>query len=191
MFGSAVGRVVLHGVFDVLAKRDSSIDAVTWLLGGISVRFFVAHALAAEAFMVAYPRLPTVRRRLEGEKGTLIVGAALGTVMWVVLRALLPIPGPVPIGATVASWLTMALFSGPLIVWIARQHLAMDDVAPGIGRGLAVILPSIFAEIWLFGTNEGNGMGVLIVFVGFAALVLMLVGFVMLLRGTRKARRHA
>lgn len=195
MFGSAIGRVVLQVVFDVLAKRDSSIAVVSWILGGVSVRFFVAHALAAEAFMMAYPRLPTVRRQLEGKKGTLTVGAMLGTVMWVVLRALMPIPGPVRMGITLASWLTMALFSGPLIVWVALQFVAsatLDasarEARRGIGRGFAVILAAVFALIWTFGSEEGSQLGILIAFVGLGALAIGLVGMGMLVGGMRKAR---
>ena len=74
--------------------------------------------------MLAHPRLPTVRQQLRRDKGTLVVGAALGTLMWVVLRALFPISGPAPAAILFASWLTMALVSGPLIVWIAQQYVA-------------------------------------------------------------------
>ena len=42
MCASAVGRVVLQVIIDVLAKRDSSVHAVSWIRGGVSVRFFVA-----------------------------------------------------------------------------------------------------------------------------------------------------
>ena len=195
MCGSAIGRVVLQVVFDVLGKRDSSIGIVTWLLGGVSLRFFVAHALAAEAFMMAYPRLPTVRHQLEREKGTLVVGGILGTVMWVVLRALIPIAGPSPAGITLVSWLTMALFSGPLVVWVAQQFVASgnlnassQDARREIGRGLAVILPALFVLICTFGTDAGNSLMVGIVFVGFAAVALMVVGTSMLLGGISKAR---
>ena len=195
MFGSAVGRVILQLAFDVLAKRDSSVHVVTWLIGGVSVRFCVAHAIAAEAFMIAHPRVPTVRRRLEGEKGTLVVGAALGTVMWVILRALMPISGPVPAGVTLASWLTMALFSGPLIVWVARQFVASgntdhsaQEARREIGRGLAVILSAVFVLIWAFGTEEGGRLGILVAFVGLGAIAVIVVGTSMLLGGIWKAR---
>ena len=189
MFGSAIGRVVLQVVLDVLAKRESSIGVVTWLLGGVSVRFFVAHAVAAEAFMMAYPRLPTVRQQLEREKGTLVVGAALGTLLYVVLRAL------TMAGVSLASWLTMALFSGPLIVWIARQHLAVGvtetvsrEGRREIGRGLAVILPAIFVLIWAFGTDAGNSLMIGVVFVGLPAIAAIVVGTSMLLGGVAKAQ---
>jgi hypothetical protein len=195
MCGSAFGRVLLQGVFDVLAKRDSSIGVVTWLLGGISVRFLVAHAMAAEAFIVAYPRLPTIRRRLEGEKGTLIVGAGLGTLMWVVLRAMLPTSGPVLIGITLVSWLTMALFSGPLIVWIARNYVEMAgrdatsrEARREIGYGLAVTLPGVFLLIWAFGSEAAAGWGIAIVFFALAALAVIVVGTSALLGGIWKAR---
>jgi hypothetical protein len=192
---SAFGRVILQGIFDVLAKRDSSIAVVSWLLGGISVRFFVAHALAAEAFIVAYPRLPTVRRFLERGMGTLTVGAALGTLMWVILRAMMPTSGPTLIGITLVSWLTMALFSGPIIVWIAREYLAAANTGGAarearreIGYGLAVILPAVFVLIWTFGTEAGAGLMIGMVFVGIAALAVGAFGTSMLLGGIWKAR---
>jgi hypothetical protein len=195
MCGSAIGRVVLQVVFDVLAKRESSVQAVTWILGGVSVRFFVAHALAAEVFMTAYPRLPTVRRQLAGEKGTLIVGAVLGTLMWVVLRALLPSAGPALLGIVFVSWLTMALVSGPIIVWIARGYVTTSSTDVGsrearreIGYGLSIILPAVLVLLWGFGTEGGAGMGVAVAFVGFAALAVIVVGTSKLLGGLSKAR---
>ena len=197
MCGSAIAHPVLQGVLDVLAKRDSSVHFVSWILGGISLRFFVAHAIAAEAFIIAHPRLPTIRRQLEGKKGTLIVGAALGTLLWVVLRALLPIQGPAPMGVMLMlpSLLTMALFSGPLIVWIVRPYLAMDstagtirDARREIGRGWAVILPAMLLLLWAFGTEEGNRWGIAIVFFGFVALVAIVAGTSMLFGGMSKAR---
>ena len=198
MGASAIGRVVLQVVLDVLTKRDSSVHAVSWILGGISVRFFVAHAIATEAFIVAYPRLPTVRRQLEGDKGTLIVGGAIGTMMWIVLRALFPIQGPAPVGTMLASWLTMALFSGPLIVWIARSYVGTDSMSDTartarreMGRGLAIILPAIFALIWAFGSESGSGLGIGIAFVGMAALAVIVVGTSTLLGGIWRARGRA
>ena len=195
MCGSAIGRVLLQGAFDVLAKRDTSIQLVSWILGGFSVRFFVAHAIAAEAFIIAHPRLPTVRRQLEGGKGTLLVGAALGTLMWLALRAMLPIQGSAPISVMLPSWLTMALFSGPLLVWITRPYLATDnlsgttrDARREMGRGLAVILPAIFALVWAFGTEAGRNMMIGVVFVGGAALAAIVVGSRLLLAGLGKAR---
>lgn len=195
MFGSAIARPILQGIFDVLAKRDSSVHLVTWILGGASARFFVTHAIAAELFIIAHPRLPTIRRQLEGKHGTLIVGAMLGTLMWVGLRALLPIQGPAPLGVTVPSWLTMALFSGPLIVWTVRPYLAMESLGVTtrearreIGRGWAIILPSIFVLIWGFLSESGSGLGILVVFLGFAALVVMALGMSTLLGGMSKAR---
>ena len=195
MCASAVGRVVLQVIIDVLAKRDSSVHGVMWILGGVSMRFFVAHAIAAELFIVAYPRLPTVRRQLEGEKGTLVVGAALGTLMWVVLRALMPLPGSAPVAITLASWLTFALFSGPIIVWIARPYLSMvstsgtlGEARREMGRGLAVIFPAVFVLIWGFGTESGSSWGIAIVFIGFAALAAIVVGTSLLLGGMSKAR---
>ena len=195
MCGSAIGRVVLQVVFDVLAKRDSAVHAVTWILGGVSMRFFVAHAIATEAFIVAYPRLPSVRRQLEGKQGTLVVGAALGTLMWVVLRALIPIQGPSPIGIVLPSWLTMALFSGPIMVWMAQPYLAstaMSDTTREarreIGRGWAIILIAVFVLIWTFLSESGRQLGIGIVFVGVPALAVLVLGTSTLLGGISKAR---
>ena len=193
MCASAIGRVVLQVIVDVLAKRDSSVDAVWWILGGVSVRFFVAHGLVAEAFMMAYPRLPTVRQQLQRAKGTILVGAALGTLMWIVLRALFPISAPAPFAITFVSWLTLALCSGPVIVWIARQYVATDgtsavaqDARREIGRGLAVILPALLVLLWGFGTE--TGLGIAIAFVGLVALAAIAQGMSMLLGGLSKAR---
>jgi len=193
MCASAIGSVVLQVIVDVLAKRDSSVHAVSWILGGVSMRFFVAHGIAAEAFIVAYPRLPTVRRQLEGEKGALLVGAALGTLMWLILRALFPISEPAPLAITFVSWLTLALCSGPVIVWLARQYVATDgtpapeqDARREIGRGLAIILPALLVLLWGFGTE--SGLGIAIVFVGFVALAAIAQGTSMLLGGMSKAR---
>ena len=195
MCGSAIGRVLLQTVFDVLAKRDSSIQAVSWILGGVSMRFFVAHAIATEAFIVAYPRLPSVRRQLEGKRGTLVVGAALGTLMWVVLRALLPIQGPAPIGVMLPSWLTMALFSGPLMVWMAQPYLATSTTSDTlraarreIGRGWAIILLAVFVLIWTFLSESGSQLGIGMVFVGLPAIAVLVVGTSTLLGGMSKAR---
>jgi hypothetical protein len=197
MCGSAIGRVLLQSVFDVLAKRDSSVHAVTWILGGVSMRFFVAHAIATEAFIVAYPRLPSVRRQLEGKHGTLVVGAALGTLMWVVLRTLLPIHGPAPIGVMLPSWLTMALFSGPIMVWMAQPYLATTTMTDSsraarreIGRGWAVILLAVFVLIWTFLSESGSQLGIGMVFVGLPALAVLVVGTSTLLGGLSKARKH-
>lgn len=167
--------------------------AVSWILGGVSVRFFVAHGFAAEAFMLAYPRLPTVRQQLQSNKGPLVVGAALGTLMWVVLRALFPIYVPAPAGVTLASWLTMALISGPIIVWIVRPYLATDSMSDAsregrreMGNGLAVIFPAVLVLLWGFGAE--SGLGIAIVFIAFAALAVIVVGTSALLGGISKAR---
>jgi hypothetical protein len=195
MCASAIGRVLLQVVFDVLAKRDSSVHAVSWILGGVSMRFFVAHAIATEAFIVAYPRLPSVRRQLDGEKGTFVVGAALGTLMWVALRALVPNQGPAPIGVMLPSWLTMALFSGPIMVWMAQPYLAtntMSDTSRAarreIGRGWATILLAVFAPIWTLLSESGSQAGIGIVFVAIPAIVVLVVGTSTLLGGMSKAR---
>lgn len=195
MCASAIGRVVIQVIVDVLAQRDSSGAGMSWILGGVSVRFFVAHGFAAEAFLLAYPRLPTVRQQLQSGKGALVVGAALGTLMWVLLRALFPIPGFARAGVTLASWLTMALISGPIIVWVARPYLAMENMSDSLregrremGNGLAVILPAILVLFWAFFTPSGNGLGIGIVFVGFAALAVMAAGASSLLGGLSKAR---
>lgn len=198
MCGSAIGRVLLQVVFDVLAKRDSSIQPVVWILSGVSMRFFVAHAIATEAFIVAYPRLPTVRRQLEGNRGTLVVGAALGTLMWIVLRTLLPIQGPAPIGVMLPSWLTMALFSGPLMVWMAQPYLTTSTMSDTlrearreIGRGWAIIMLAVFVLIWSFLSESGSQLGIGIVFVGLPALAVLVVGTSTLLGGISKARGSA
>jgi hypothetical protein len=195
MCGSAFGGALLQSVFDTLTKSDSRIGTVTWLLGGISVRFLVAHALAAEAFIVAYPRLPTIRRQLERKNGTLIVGAGLGTLMWICLRAMIPISGRLLMGITLVSWLTLALFSGPLIVWIARNYVASVgtdatalEARREIGYGWAVALPGVLLLIWAFGTDAASGMGVAIAFVGLAALAVIVVGTSALLGGIWKAQ---
>ena len=192
MCASAIGRVLLQVIVDVLAKRDSSVPAVSWILGGISVRFFVAHGFAAEAFMMAYPRLPTVRQQLQGPRGALVVGAALGTLMWIALRALFPITGPAPAGVTLASWLTFALISGPVVVWSVRPYLATDGTSDALreGRreirtGLTAILPALLVLLWAFTTS---GLGIGIVFVGFPALVVAVVGASAILGGLSKAR---
>lgn len=198
MCASAIGRVVLQVTIDVLAKRDSSVHAVSWILGAISMRLFVAHGMAAEAFMIAYPRLPTVRRQLQRDKGTLVVGATLGTLIWVTLRAVFPISVPAPVIITFVSWLTMALFSGPVIVWIVRQYVATDgtegaaqDARREMGRGLAIILPALLVLLWGFATESGGGLGIAIVFVGFVALAAIAHGTSMLLGGMSKARGNS
>jgi hypothetical protein len=193
MSGSAFGLLILRVLLGASAGDPSS--GFAWLLlSGVSVRSFVAHALTAELFITAYPRMPTVRHHLDHPHGWLGVGAVLGTLMWVVIRAAMPTFGPLPLGRPMVSWLTMALFSGPMIVWIARQYVSTSRASDAarearrrIAGGLAAILPGVCVLVWCFGTEAGSMAMIGVLFAAVPALAAIVAGTSMLLGGTWKA----
>ena len=117
--------------------------------------------------------------------GMAITGFAGGLPIWITGIALSAVWGPVVNGSNQAIWQSKVAPDLQGRVFSARRLIAWltNPISPLIGGALADFvlepsaragtgLPSTFS--WLVGTGTGSGMGLLLVFCGFASA---LVGF--------------
>jgi len=189
----AIGAAILGAIQD---SRGTNPEVWASLILGIgSYRSMMLNGIAAEVFLAAFDRMPSIRQAMERTAGALGVGAALGIVMWFVMDVLWPVPpGAMRAGLTTVVLLTYALFVGPSIVWVVAQHTPSPvpsltlsrEKGRRIASGLAVMFPAPYVLLWTKYTEAGrNAMmagGVIYLFI----LALTGVGSLIILSGLLK-----
>ena len=147
----AIAAAVFVPLAERLVYRRAGDSVIGILLSAGSIWPVLSVATSAVLFILAYAQLPKVRTITASAAGVLVAGIVLGTMRWLVIRAAVSYPVPMPLAVQTSAWLADALFCGPALVWTVQQFAPSSSGTVGrrIAFVLAAAMPLLWVGLWL------------------------------------------